>query len=153
MSNFGSSLCFQFIHWWYAFLLIIFLNSFKFLLPSFWTKNLLDWWCLFHDLFFQVIYLVLLIGSRSYTFLFYLTFSIFKNLGVTVICFGLEKVFFMWDCPCFVLFIIVDWNAKVGRKETPGVTGKLGFEVQKEAGQRLIEFCQENTLVIANTFF
>ena len=52
-----------------------------------------------------------------------------------------------------VLFIIGDWNAKVGSQEIPGVTGKFGLGVQKEAGQRLIEFCQENTLVIANTFF
>ena len=52
-----------------------------------------------------------------------------------------------------VLFIIGDWNAKVGSQETPGVTGKFGFGVQNEAGQRLIEFCQENTLVIANTLF
>ena len=50
-----------------------------------------------------------------------------------------------------VLFIIGDWNAKVGSQETPGVTGKFGLAVQNEAGQRLIEFCQENTLVIANT--
>ena len=52
-----------------------------------------------------------------------------------------------------VLFIIGDWNAKVGSQETPGVTGKFGFGVQNEAGQRLTEFCQENALVIANTFF
>ena len=52
-----------------------------------------------------------------------------------------------------VLFIIGDWNAKVGSQETPGVTGKFGLGVQNEAGQRLIEFCQENTLVIANTHF
>ena len=51
------------------------------------------------------------------------------------------------------LFIIGDWNAKIGSQETPGVTGKFDFGVQNEAGQRLIEFCQENTLVIANTFF
>ena len=50
-----------------------------------------------------------------------------------------------------VLFIIGDWNAKVGSQETPGVTGKFGLRVQNEAGPRLIEFCQENTLVIANT--
>ena len=50
-----------------------------------------------------------------------------------------------------VLFIIGDWNAKVGSQETPGVTGKFGLGVQNEAGQRLIEFCQENALVIANT--
>ena len=52
-----------------------------------------------------------------------------------------------------VLFIIGDWNAKVGSQETPGVTGKFDLEVQNEAGQRLIEFCQENALVIANTLF
>ena len=52
-----------------------------------------------------------------------------------------------------VFFIIGDWNAKLGSQETPGVTGKFGLGVQNEAGQRLIEFCQENTLVIANTFF
>ena len=50
-----------------------------------------------------------------------------------------------------VLFIIGDWNAKVGSQETPGVTAKFGLGVQNEAGQRLIEFCQENTLVIENT--
>ena len=52
-----------------------------------------------------------------------------------------------------VLFIIGDWNVKVGSQEIPGVTGKFGPGVQNEAGQRLTEFCQENTLVIANTFF
>ena len=52
-----------------------------------------------------------------------------------------------------VLFIIGDWNAKVGNQETPGVTGEFGLGVQNEAGQRLREFCQENTLVIANTCF
>ena len=52
-----------------------------------------------------------------------------------------------------VLFIIGHWNAKVGSQETPGVTGKFGLGVQNEAGQRLIEFCQENVLVIANTLF
>ena len=52
-----------------------------------------------------------------------------------------------------VLFIIGDWNAKVGSQETPGVTGKFGLGIQNEAGQRLIEFCQENALVITNTLF
>ena len=52
-----------------------------------------------------------------------------------------------------VLFIIGDWNAKVGSQETPGVTGRFGLGVQNEAGQRLIEFCHEVTLVIANTLF
>ena len=46
-----------------------------------------------------------------------------------------------------------DWNAKVGSQETPGVTGKFGLGIQNEAGKRLIEFCQENALVIANTLF
>ena len=50
-----------------------------------------------------------------------------------------------------VLFIIGDWNAKVGSQETSGVIGKFGLGIQNEAGQRLIEFCQENTLLIANT--
>ena len=52
-----------------------------------------------------------------------------------------------------VLFIIGDWNAKVGSQETPGVTGKFGLGVQNEARQRLIAFCQKNALVIANTLF
>ena len=52
-----------------------------------------------------------------------------------------------------VLFIIGDWNAKVGSQETPEVTGKFGLGVQNEAGQRLIEFCEKNALVIANTLF
>ena len=52
-----------------------------------------------------------------------------------------------------VLFIIGDWNAKVGSQLIPGVTGKFSHGIQNEAGQRLIEFCQENPLVIANTLF
>ena len=52
-----------------------------------------------------------------------------------------------------VLFILGDWNAKLGSPETPGVTGRFGVGVQNEAGQRLIEFCQENALVITNTLF
>ena len=52
-----------------------------------------------------------------------------------------------------VLFIIGDWNAKVGSQETPGVRGKFGLGIQNEAEQRLIEFCQENALVIVNTLF
>ena len=50
-------------------------------------------------------------------------------------------------------FIIENWNAIVGSQEIPGVTGKFGLEVQHEAGQRLIEFCKETALVIANTLF
>ena len=52
-----------------------------------------------------------------------------------------------------VLSNIGDWNAKVGSQETPGVTGKFGLGIQNEAGHRIIEFCQENALVIANTLF
>ena len=55
--------------------------------------------------------------------------------------------------PKDVLFIIGEWNAKVGSQETPGVTGKFGLGIRNEAGQKLIEFCQENILVIANTLF
>ena len=51
------------------------------------------------------------------------------------------------------IFISGDWNAKVGSQETPGVTGRFGLGVQNKAGQRLIEFCQENALVIANILF
>ena len=53
--------------------------------------------------------------------------------------------------PKDILFIRGDWNAKVGRQEIPGVTGKFGLGVQNEAGQRLTEFCQRNTMVTANT--
>ena len=52
-----------------------------------------------------------------------------------------------------VLFIIEDWNVKVGSQETPGVTDKFGLGIRNEAGQKLIEFCQENALVIVNTLF
>ena len=52
-----------------------------------------------------------------------------------------------------VLFVRGGWNAKVGSQEIPGVTGKFGLGIQNEAGQRLIEFCKDNTLVIANTLF
>ena len=53
----------------------------------------------------------------------------------------------------YVLFLIGDWNAKVGSQELPGITGKFGLGVQNEAGQRLTGFCQENALVIKNTLF
>ena len=52
-----------------------------------------------------------------------------------------------------VLFIIGDWNAKVGTQETPGIIGKFGLGIQNEAGQRLTQFCQENAFVIENSFF
>ena len=60
---------------------------------------------------------------------------------------------FRTNNPKIVLFIIGDWNVKVGSQEMPGVTGKLGLGIQTEAGQRLIEFYQGNALVIANTLF
>ena len=53
----------------------------------------------------------------------------------------------------YVLFIMGAWNAKVGSQETPGITGKFGLGIQNEAGQRLIEFCQENAVVTGNTLF
>jgi len=53
----------------------------------------------------------------------------------------------------YILFITGDWNAKVGSQKVPGVTGKFGLGEQNETGQRLTEFCQENTLVIANILF
>ena len=52
-----------------------------------------------------------------------------------------------------IIFIIGDWNAKVGSQEIPGVTGKFGLGVQNETQQRLTEFCQENALLISNTLF
>ena len=55
--------------------------------------------------------------------------------------------------PKDALFIIGNWNTKIGNQEIPGVTCKFGLGIQKEAGQRLTEFCQKNTLVIANTLF
>ena len=60
---------------------------------------------------------------------------------------------FRTNTPKDVLFIIGDWNTKVGSQEIHGVTDKFGLGVQNEAGQRLIEFCQENALVITNTLF
>ena len=63
------------------------------------------------------------------------------------------KIFLELTPPKDMLFIIRDWNAKVGSQETAGVTGNFGLGVRNEAGQRLIEFCQENALVIANTLF
>ena len=55
--------------------------------------------------------------------------------------------------PKICLFIVRDWNVKLESQETPGVTGKFGLGIWNEAGQRLVEFCQENALVIANTLF
>ena len=61
------------------------------------------------------------------------------------------KTFLELTPPKYILLIIGDWNKKVRSQETPGVTGKFGLGVQNKAGQRLIEFCQENILVIGNT--
>ena len=84
------------------------------------------------------------------------------NFSVTGWCIGLDYHDIEWfyeDLQDFlelrpkkdVLFITGVWNAKVGSQETPGVTGKFGLGIRNEAGQRLIEFCQENALVLANT--
>ena len=75
-----------------------------------------------------------------------------KNAEVELFCEDLQD-FLELTLKKDVLFIIGDWNAKVGSQETPGLTGKFGLGIRHEAGQRLLEFCQENTLVIANTFF
>ena len=65
---------------------------------------------------------------------------------------GSQRVGHDWATSCSS-FIIGDWNAKGGSQETPGVTGKFGLGIQNEAGQKLIEFCKENSLVIANRLF
>ena len=70
---------------------------------------------------------------------------------LVVISFTISTMSFIWDLLPHYLYFIMDWNAKVGSQETPGVTGKFGLGIRNEAGQRLIEFWQENTLVIANT--
>ena len=72
-----------------------------------------------------------------------------KELNNKTYCIAQETI----TLPKDVLFIIGAWNVKVGSQETPGVTGKFGLGVQNEAGQRLIELCQENALVIADTLF
>ena len=74
--------------------------------------------------------------------------SDFSNLNL-----NFESEFLNFSPKKDVLFIIGDWNAKAGSRVTHGVTGKFGLGVQTESGQRLIEFCQENALVIAHTFF
>ena len=79
--------------------------------------------------------------------------NIFKSYFFAVIFDPIMKPFLCMCTGADVLFIIGDWNAKVGSQETPRVTGKFGLGIRNEAGQRLIEFCQENVLVIANTLF
>ena len=78
--------------------------------------------------------------------------SSFEGAEVEQFCEDLQKLLELTPKKD-VLFIVGDWNAKVGSQEKTGVTGKFGLGVQNEAGQRLREFCQENTLVIANTPF
>ena len=92
--------------------------------------------------------------------LFHFFYSVFSNLISFSLCiqfcipvFYNKKDLLELTSKKDVLFIIGDWNTKVGNQETPGVTGKSGLGEQNEAGQRLIEFCQENAVVIANTLF
>ena len=73
-----------------------------------------------------------------------------EEAGVEWFCEALQDLLGLTP-PKDILFILGDWNAKVGSRETPGVKGKFGLGVKNETGQRLIEFCQENALVIANT--
>ena len=82
----------------------------------------------------------------------YVPTGIAEEAEVEPVCEDLQDLLELTP-PKHVLFIIGDWNAKVGGQETPGGTGKFGLGVQNEAGQRLTEFCQENALVIANTLF
>ena len=77
------------------------------------------------------------------------TLTIAANLSPTIP----DSEYSRYPITPLALLIIGDWNAKVGSQETPGVIGRFVLGVQNEAGQRLIEFCQENTLVIANTLF
>ena len=75
-----------------------------------------------------------------------------EEAGVEWFCEALQDLLGLTP-PKDILFILGDWNAKVGSRETPGVKGKFGLGVKNETGQRLIEFCQENALVIANNLF
>ena len=75
-----------------------------------------------------------------------------EEAGVEWFCEALQDLLGLTP-PKDILFILGDWNAKVGSRETPGVKGKFGLGVKNETGQRLIEFCQENALVIANILF
>ena len=87
----------------------------------------------------------------SVCFQVYIPTSNAKEAGVEGFCEDLQDLLEL-TLKKDVLFI-GDWNAKVGSQVTPGVTGKFGLGVRNEAGQRLLEFCQENALVIANTLF
>ena len=91
------------------------------------------------------------ISSLSHSVVFLYFFALITEEGFLISsCYSLELCIQMLVS---FLFIIGDWNAKLGSQEAPGVTGKFGLGVQNEAGQRLIQFCQGNTLVIANTLF
>ena len=76
-----------------------------------------------------------------------------EEAEVEQFCEDLQDLFLELTPQKDVLFIIGDWNGKVGSQETPGVTGKFGLGVRNEKGKRQIEFCQENALIIANTLF
>ena len=76
-----------------------------------------------------------------------------EGAEVELFCEDIKDLLDLTDKKKCVLLIIGDWNAKVGSQETPEVIGKFGLGIQNEAGQRLIEFFQENALVIANTLF
>ena len=86
-------------------------------------------------------------------FPFSTAFTKFHRFLTVMFSFSVVSMHILTYFLIYVFFIIVDWNAKVGSQETPGVTGKFGLGMQNEAGQRLTEFCQENALVIANTLF
>ena len=98
------------------------------------------------------------ISSLSHSIVFLYFFALITEEGFLISsCYSLELciqmlISFLFSF-AFYLSSIGEWNAKVGSQETPGVTGKFGLGMQNEAGQRLIEFCQENALVIANTLF
>ena len=76
-----------------------------------------------------------------------------KKLKLNTSMFGIEHYASNTNTKTDVLFVTGDWNAKVGSQEIPGVTGKFSIGVQDEAGQRLTELCQENTLIITNTSY
>ena len=109
------------------------------------------------DIYISLFFLICLIfGWKHYyspTVFMLPTFNKYKNYFATLGNWKFLQDLLELTPKKGVLFIIGDWNAKVGSPETPGVTGKFGLGMRNEAGQRLIEFCQENALVIANTLF
>ena len=109
------------------------------------------------DIYISLFFLICLIfGWKHYyspTVFMLPTFNKYKNYFATLGNWKFLQDLLELTPQKDVLFIIGEWNAKVGSQETPGVTGKFGLWIWNEAGQRLIEFCQENALVIANTLF